>query len=117
MTIAGEVLWELCRSDADGHVPHWQYLWLTVLFAHIGIGMMVAHSKLRRAASVLLLLYIGKELACDLRHDGFAFWTWVDSAVDVSAICGGFLWASRHSQRSISSPVCGPGSRQSHARP
>lgn len=95
LTIAGKFLQELCRSDADGHCPHWAYLWLTVFVAHNGLGMMVALTPLRKFAGWILALYVAKELGCDLRLDGYAMPTWIDSAIDVFAVWLGYAFASR----------------------
>lgn len=94
LNIAWEVLQELFRSDVDGHTPHPVYSWLAVFVAHIGIGLMVALSPARKIATYLLIGFIVKELAFDLRFDGYVLRTWADSAADVCALVLGYGWCS-----------------------
>lgn len=94
-TLAAGILTELCRSDVGDIAPSRAYLWLAVGVAHIGMGMAVALSPFRRFAAVLLLVFIARELACDLRHDGFALLTWLDSVFDTAMVAFGFAWATR----------------------
>lgn len=82
LTIAGEVLAELFRSDVDGHIPDPVYSWLATTVAHFGMGMMVALSPARRFAADLLTAYLVKEAVFDLRIDAFAFVTLLDCAAD-----------------------------------
>lgn len=93
LTIAGEVLAELFRSDVDGHMPHPVYSWLATTVAHFGMGMMVALSPARRFAADLLLAYLVKEAVFDLRIDAFAVATLLDSMADSIALYVGFHWA------------------------
>ncbi len=94
LTIACEVVIELFRSDVDGHVPNPVYSWLATTGAHFGIGMVVALTRARKFAARLLAPFIVKELAFDLRLDGFALLTLADSAVDTIVVSLGYLWAS-----------------------
>jgi hypothetical protein len=99
LAIAGEVLAELLRSDVDGHLPHPVYSWLAVLVAHIGLGMMVALSPARKLATALLVIYIAKEIAFDMRLSGFAFAISLDSIADTLALCIGYGWAMSVARR------------------
>lgn len=105
-TTALEVLAELGRSDADWTPAHPVYSWLATTGAHIGMGMGLAlgliwwpPSRTPAIRAWLPLALIGlwafKELASDLRQDGFALRTWADSAADLTLGALGFWFARR----------------------
>lgn len=94
-TFAAGILGELCRSDVGDVAPSRAYVWLAVGAAHIGMGMAVALSPLRKFAMALLVAFLVREFACDLRHDGYALPTWLDSAFDTAMVVFGFIWAMR----------------------
>jgi hypothetical protein len=121
-TIALEVLAELGRSDVDGHPPHPVYSYLAVMAAHLGMGMGLALglvwwplSRARVIRSWLPLALIGlwtlKELASDLRQDGFALRTWADSAADLTFGALGFWFARRALQRAGGQPFHNAGNQ------
>ena len=93
--IAGDLLQDFCRSDVGNVAPSRAYVWLAVGAAHIGMGMAVALSPLRKFAMALLVAFLVREFACDLRHDGYPLPTWLDSAFDTAMVVFGFKWAMR----------------------
>ena len=94
-TLVAGILAELCRSDVGDVGPSRAYVWLAVGVAHIGMGMAVVLSPMRRIAAILLMAFIAKELVCDLPHDGYALLTWLDSVFDVAMVVLGYRWATR----------------------
>lgn len=94
LSIARDLLHDLCRSDVGDVAPSRACIWLAVGVAHIGMGMAVALSPLRRIAAALLIGFIGRELVCDLPHDGYAPPTWLNSAFDVAMVVLAYRWAS-----------------------
>jgi hypothetical protein len=114
-TIALEVLAELGRSDVDGHTPHPVYSWLATSGAHVGIGMLAALLPVScarpRVLVSLAVLWVFKELAFDLRQDGFALRTWADSAADLTFGALGFWFARRALQRAGGQPFHNAGNQ------
>jgi hypothetical protein len=93
------VLAEIARSDVDGHTPHPFYSWLATSGAHVGIGMSLCLCRFTRARPRVLVTFAAfwafKELAFDLRADGYAALTWADSGADLSFAALGFWFARR----------------------
>lgn len=108
-TNAFDLLAEFGRSDVNGRVPHVAYSWLATTGARIGIGMFVgllgtshkrAHTGPPSRARVSLSLQVTfavlwtlKELAFDLRNDGFQPLTLADSIADLFFAALGFWYA------------------------
>lgn len=88
-----DMLPEFGRSDVGGHPVAAWHVWLSNSVAHAGIGAFAALAGWRRRAVLVAVLWIGKEVTCDLPADGFALLTLADSAADLALAALGWWWA------------------------
>lgn len=76
-------IWPFVMSDhCEGSPGAW--LWLTILFAHFGVGVVIGLFP-KRIALGMFIVWISKELGADIPIAGWSYIVMLDSLIDLSA--------------------------------